>query len=351
MRCVYSPAHLRHIPEDEVQHGESMPTYEIPDRIETIRRALDKDGSFDFVDPAPHGIGPILAVHDEGMVRFLRGAWDAWTEVKPGRAPLADSVLHARLREDMEEATEPEGITGALGYWCFDSSTPLSPGFYEAARASAEVALTAADLVLAGELISYGMCRPPGHHAARAMFGGYCFFNNAAIAAQYMVERTGGTIAVLDVDYHHGNGTQQIFYRRADVLFASLHADPHFAYPYFSGFEGEKGAGEGAGTTLNLPLDAGCDGVRYIQALDAALDTLAAFRPDAVVVSLGLDTYAKDPIADFALTTEDLAEMGERAAGLRLPLVVVQEGGYHLPDLGTNAIAWLRGAWDSLGAP
>ena len=349
MRCVYSPAHLQHVPEHEVQHGESMPTFETPARIETIRRALEEDGSFDLVPPEPHGIGPILAVHDERLVRFLQGAWDTWTEEKPGREPLADSVLHSRLREGMEEATEPEGITGALGYWCFDSSTPLSPGFYVAAATSVEVALTTVDLILAGERIAYGMCRPPGHHAARAMFGGYCFFNNAAVAAHYMVERTGGKVAVLDVDYHHGNGTQQIFYRRADVFFASLHADPHFAYPLFTGFWDERGAGDGAGTTLNLPLGASCDGARYMEALDSVLDALVAFRPDAVIVSLGLDTYAKDPIADFGLNTEDFAEMGRRVAGIETPLAVVQEGGYHVPDLGSNALAWLDGARDPLG--
>jgi acetoin utilization deacetylase AcuC-like enzyme len=344
MRCVYSAAHLEHAPEHEVQHGGSVPAFETPDRIEAIRRALQSDAAFEFVAPADHGREPIVAVHDERMVRFLEGAWTVWEEQRPGLDPVADTVLHARLRAGMEEATEPKGMSGRLGYWSFDSSTPLSPGFYGAARAAVDVALTAAELVLSGDRIAYAMSRPPGHHAAEAMFGGYCFFNNAAIAAHHVAERTGGRVAVLDVDYHHGNGTQQIFYRRADVFFASLHADPHFAYPYFTGFAHERGAGDGDGTTLNLPLAAGCEGGRYTAALGKALDALSRFEPEVVVVSLGLDTYAKDPIADFALTTEDMGAVGRLVADLDRPLVVVQEGGYYVDDLGANALAWLLGA-------
>ena len=278
------------------------------------------------------------------MVRFLESAWADWEEQKPGSDPLVDTVLHARLREGMDRGAQPHGIGAALGYWCFDSSTPLSRGSYGAARAAVDVALTTADLVLNGEPIAYGMCRPPGHHAAHAMFGGYCFFNNAAIAAQYLVARTKERVAILDVDYHHGNGTQQIFYRRADVFFASVHGDPNFAYPYFTGFREERGAGAGEGTTLNRPLPAGCDMARYGEALEEVIVALAASRPSVVVVSLGFDTYSEDPIADFSLTTGDLAEVGRRVGQIDAPLVVLQEGGYHVADLGTNAVAWLRGA-------
>jgi acetoin utilization deacetylase AcuC-like enzyme len=344
MRCVYSATHLDHAPEHEVQHGESVPAYESPVRIETIRKALEDDGSFDLLAPTDHGIDAIVEVHDERMVRFLERAWSAWEAEKPGLDPLADTVLHARLREGMEATPEPGGISAALGYWSFDSSTPLSSGFYGAARAAVDVALTTTDLVLDGAPVAYGLCRPPGHHAARAMFGGYCFFNNAAIAAEYLVARSGERVAILDVDYHHGNGTQQIFYRRADVFFASLHGDPNFAYPYFTGFVEETGAGAGLGSTLNRALPPGCDMDRYGAALDDALDALAAFRPSVVVVSLGHDTYFKDPIADFALTTEDMREMGRRVARIGVPLVILQEGGYHVADLGTNAVEWLLGA-------
>ena len=344
MRCVYSATHLDHAPEHEVQHGETVFTYEIPDRIEGIRRALVEDGTFELAETVDHGIDPILEVHDHRMVRFLEGAWSAWEEQKPGSDPLVDTVLHARLREGMGEPPEPKGIGAALGYWSFDSSTPLSRGFYGAARGAADVALTTADLVRDGERIAYGLCRPPGHHAAHAMFGGYCFFNNAAIAAQYLGAGTGDRVAILDVDYHHGNGTQQIFYRRADVFFASLHGDPNFAYPYFTGFREERGAGAGEGTTLNRPLPPGCDMSRFGAALEEALDAVTEFSPSIVVVSLGLDTYAFDPIADFTLTTKDLAEMGRHVGQLDAPLVVLQEGGYHVADLGTNVVAWLRGA-------
>jgi acetoin utilization deacetylase AcuC-like enzyme len=344
MRCVYSATHLEHSPEHEVQHGEPVPAYEIPERIETIRKALEAAGSFDFVPPTEHGIEPIRSVHDDRMIRFLEGAWGAWESQRPGRDPVADTVLHAGLREGMEESSEPKGISAALGYWSFDSATPLTPGFYSAARGAVDVALTTADHCLDGDDVAFGLCRPPGHHAARAMFGGYCFFNNAAVAAEYLVGRTERCVGILDVDYHHGNGTQQIFYRRDDVFFASLHGDPNFAYPYFTGFLEETGAGAGTGTTLNRPLPAGCDMHRFGAALEEALDALADFSPSAVVVSLGFDTYAKDPIADFALTTEDMAEMGKLVGRLDAPLIVLLEGGYHVPDLGANAVAWLNAA-------
>jgi acetoin utilization deacetylase AcuC-like enzyme len=207
-----------------------------------------------------------------------------------------------------------------------------------------DVALTAADMVLSGERAAYGLCRPPGHHSPRAAFGGYCFFNNAAIAAQYLVARTGEPVAVLDLDYHHGNGTQQIFYRRDDVLYVSLHGDPDRAYPYFAGFSSETGAGAGEGTNLNIPLRAGCTDEEYLAAIDRALDRLAAFGGSTLVVSLGIDTYTEDPICDLALTTPAYAEIGRRVAATDRRLVILQEGGYFVPKLGENVVTWLRGA-------
>jgi acetoin utilization deacetylase AcuC-like enzyme len=260
-------------------------------------------------------------------------------------ALMPESFNVRALREGISDRGEPRhAISGRAGYWAFDTSTPIVEGTYLAARAAVDVALTATDLVLGGAAAAYGLCRPPGHHAARAMYGGYCFFNNAAIAAAAVVAATGEGVAILDLDYHHGNGTQQIFWRRADVVYVSLHADPDRAYPFYLGRADETGEGPGAGMNLNLPLPAGTTNEQYLDTLDRALEAIAATPGSVIVVSLGFDTYMDDPIADFAITTDGYHEMGRRVAALGRRLVVLQEGGYHRPSLGQNARTWLRGA-------
>jgi acetoin utilization deacetylase AcuC-like enzyme len=206
------------------------------------------------------------------------------------------------------------------------------------------VALTATDAVLDGQVLAYGLCRPPGHHAARAVLGGFCYLNNAAIAAEHAVRATGQPVTVLDLDYHHGNGTQQIFWSRADVRYVSLHADPARAYPYVTGFASERGGGAGEGANVNIPLPEGTGDEAYLEALGPELDRIAASRGEVVIVSLGFDTYRLDPICDLALTTEGYREIGRRVAATGKRLVVLQEGGYHVEDLGVNARNWLRGA-------
>ncbi len=344
MRVVYSPAHSLHDPEHEVQFGIQMPIAEVPARAEAIREALERDGGFTIEGPTDHGTEPIEAVHDPGLVRFLSEAWSLWRSDWHAPEMIPDSFPHPSLREGMEPIAEPKSPLARLGYWCFETMTPIVPGTYEAARSAVDVALTAADLVLGGERIAYGICRPPGHHAPRAAFGGYCFFNNAAIVAHHVTEATGEPVAILDVDYHHGNGTQQIFYGRGDVLYASLHGDPERAYPYFVGYADERGAGPGEGANLNVPLRAGCTDEEYLTAIDRALEAIGAFGGSVLVVSLGLDTYGQDPICDFALTTPVYAEVGRRVAALGRDTIVLQEGGYYLPKLGGNVVAWLRGA-------
>jgi acetoin utilization deacetylase AcuC-like enzyme len=346
MRVVYDPRHLLHDPAVEVQHGIPMPMYEIPARVEAIRRALAEDGGFEFADPAEHGLEPLLAVHDDGLVRFLAEAWEFWRAEGGGGSGMApqflpDTVLHPALREGMGPASEPTGALGRIGYWCWETMTPLVAGSYQAARAAVDVALTAADLLLAGERVVYGLTRPPGHHCPRAAFGGYGLFNYSAAAASYLAQQS-GRVAILDVDYHHGNGTQQIFYQRGDVQYVSLHADPDHAFPYFTGRADEQGAGAGTGCNLNIPLPAGCSNKRYLEALDVALDAITRFGPALLVVSLGLDTYGQDPIADFALTTDVYHTVGGKVAALGYPMLVLQEGGYFVPKLGENAREWLR---------
>ena len=351
MRVVYTPLHLGHDAASETIAGTPVAAYEIPERAERIRAALVADGGFTIEAPTEHGLDPILAVHDPGLVSFLEetGAEmeregvdpaglfpDTWSvpSLIEGFGPAARALLR-----------EPRSVVGRAGFWGLDSSTPIVAGTYAAARGAVDTALTTVDLVLdGGQAAAYGLCRPPGHHAARSMYAGYCFFNNAAIAAEAIVQRTGERVAILDLDYHHGNGTEQIFWRRGDVLYVSIHADPDRQYPYFLGRADETGEGPGAGANLNLPLEAGVGNERYLEVVDRALEEIAAMPGSVVVVSLGFDTYAHDPICDFALTTPVYHEIGRRVAALGRRLVILQEGGYHRPSLGENARAWLRGA-------
>jgi acetoin utilization deacetylase AcuC-like enzyme len=345
MRVVHSPLHLLHEPSFEVVGGHLGPAYEVPARAEAIRGALAADPAFALELPAGHGPEPARAVHDPGLLHFLEEAWDAWRDAGGSTNGLvADTFPHPGLRTGAGPAPEPRDLVGRAGYWCFDTSTPLTVGAWPAARAALDVALTAADAVLSGERVAYGLCRPPGHHAGRSFFGGYCYLNNAAIAAQYLVAAGACRIGILDIDFHHGNGTQQIFWDRGDVPYASLHGDPDRVYPYFTGHADETGGGAGIGTTFNQPLPAGTDDAAYLAALDRALDWLAGRHDGIIVVSLGLDTYRGDPICDFALTTRVYHEIGRRVAATGARLVVLQEGGYHLGDLGQNVRGWLRGA-------
>jgi len=354
VKVVHSDHHRRHDPRFETYLGVPVPANEVPERAEAIRAALTADGGFEIVEPTGHGAGPILAVHDAGLVRFLEEAWPAAQEQQIEREFLvADTYPSRSMFAGMSEAfvaarPEPEAVGGRAGWWGLDSSNPIVAGTYVAARWSVDVALTAVDLVLGGETVAYGLCRPPGHHAAAAMAGGYCFFNNAAIAAEAITRSTGERVAILDVDVHHGNGTQQIFWRREDVLYVSLHSDPRRLYPFFLGHADEIGEGPGRGANLNLPQPLRADDEAYLDSLDRALERIDREPGSILVVSLGFDTYRLDPIGDLALTTDGYHEAGRRVAALGRRLVILQEGGYHLADLGANARAWLRGA---AGAP
>ncbi len=352
MQVVYSPSHLGHDITHETFMGVLVPANEVAERAEIIRAALDADGGFLRSGPTEHGDTPITAIHDPGLVRFLA---EAWSEVRRQAIPRAflsaDTYPNRAMFEGMTAdavdrlAREPEFAGGRAGFWGLDSAAPLVAGTYVAARGAVDVALTTVDLVLdGGASAAYGLCRPPGHHAARSMYGGYCFFNNAAIAAAEITRRAGERVAILDVDFHHGNGSQQIFWRRADVRYVSIHAHPDRQYPYFLGREDETGEGPGAGENLNIPLPAGTTNAAYLDAVDRACAAIAAVPGSVVVVSLGFDTYGLDPIGDFALTTDVYHEVGRRVAALGRRLVILQEGGYHRPSLGENARAWLRGA-------
>jgi acetoin utilization deacetylase AcuC-like enzyme len=350
VKVVHTERHRGHDPKVETYLGLPVPANEVPSRAEAIIAAVTAEGGFEVVGPTEHGTAPILAVHDGGLLHFLEEAWPETERQRIDREFLvADTYPTRSMFAGMSDAfvaarPEPEAIGGRVGWWGLDSSNPLVAGTYDAARGAVDVALTTVDLVLGGETLAYGLCRPPGHHAAAAMAGGYCFFNNAAIAAQAIVESTGDRVAILDVDVHHGNGTQQIFWRRDDVPYASLHADPIRLYPFFLGHADERGEGPGAGANLNLPQPLRADDATYIADLERALDWIDESAATFIVVSLGFDTYHLDPIGDLALTTDGYHEMGRRVATLGRRLVILQEGGYYVPDLGANAVAWLRGA-------
>jgi acetoin utilization deacetylase AcuC-like enzyme len=344
MRAFASPRHRLHDPERELESSAFQAPFENPERAELIRDALVA-GGFDVVEPAEWGTAPIEAVHDPGLVRFLASAWaDYQRDVRSTHDVVPDVFAMPGLRAGMGDGQgEPARVSARLGWWCFETTTPITEGTYEAARSAVDVALSAATAVLDGDPVAYGLCRPPGHHAATALYGGYCFFNNAAIAADHLASTAGSRIAVLDVDYHHGNGTQQIFYERDDVAFVSLHGDPRRAYPYHTGFSAETGSGRGSGSTTNIPLATGTDDASYLDALGPALDAIDDFDPAIVVVSLGLDTFGGDPICDLALTTEGFHSCGAAVADRGHPLVVLQEGGYAGDALGANVVAWLTG--------
>jgi acetoin utilization deacetylase AcuC-like enzyme len=343
-----SDAHLAHSGLVELLAGREVPCFESPERVMAIERALVGAGGYELREPDAFGLEPILAVHDPTLVEVVENAWtDALGagDADGSRPLLPDTFKLATYPGPMDGLSLPSGAHRRLGAFCFDTATPMVAGTAAAARTAVDVALSAAHAALGGASLAYGLCRPPGHHAARSMLGGYCFYNNAAISAEWL-RREGGfaRVAILDIDYHHGNGTQQLFWERADVLYVSLHGDPASAYPYFSGYASERGGGHGLGATRNFPLPAGTSLDGYATALGQGLELVTGFAPDApLIVSLGFDTYEHDPICDFALTTSDYARLGSMIGALGLRAVVLQEGGYAVDAIGANAVAFLGG--------
>ena len=343
MKVVYSPLHARHEGGVELYRGALVPTFETPDRAEIIRAALVA-GGHELVEPRPIPESRLLRVHDREFVDFLRGAHARW-QAEGRQGHVLPSGFPARgLRRDRR----PAGISGSLGYFAFDASTPIVAGTWDAALAAARSAMTAAAIVAEGARAAYALCRPPGHHAARSTFGGYCYLNNAALAAQYLRDEGRGRVTVLDIDYHHGNGTQEIFWERDDVQFVSLHGDPETEYPWFLGYADERGSGPGEGHTLNLPLPAGTGWDGYRAALDTAFDAMRRYAPEALVVSLGVDTYEADPISSFKLAARHYPLIGAALADLGLQTVLVQEGGYAVAEIGVN-VAGVLGAFPEKG--
>jgi len=341
---IASDHHRAHDGLIELMGGKPVRCWDSPERATVIREALLATGDYDLEPPDDHGPDPIAAVHDLEMIDLVEHVWtDALAAGHDPSTPLIpDTLLLRSYSGEMDLQRLPTNRRDRLGAFCFDTGTPIVAGTASAALASVDIGLTALDRVLAGAPLAYGLCRPPGHHAGRNIIGGYCLFNNAAIVAQALRARGAERVAILDVDFHHGNGTQQIFWEREDVLYVSLHGDPAGIYPYFSGYAIERGGREGEGFTMNLPLPAGTDGDAYLAALEEGLRAIRAFDADApLVISLGFDTYHADPICNLGLVTEDYARVGTAIASLGMPAVVLQEGGYAVDALGANAVAFL----------
>ena len=342
---IRSSAHLAHDKLVEVDFGKPIPGYEVPARAIEIENALVGAGGYRFEEPTHHGELPILAVHDQALLEVLATAWEdaVAAGVTDGTQPLIPGTLLTTAFAAGHDTGLPAPGYRLFGY-TFDTATPIVAGTYRAARVSVDVALTALDRSRGGAHIAYGLCRPPGHHAGRALYGGYCFFNNAAIVAQALSDGGASRVAILDIDYHHGNGTQQLFWERHDVLYVSLHGHPSRAYPYYSGYDNEVGFGAGEGMNLNIPLPPRTDGDGYLAALEIGLRAIQEQDPDSpLVVSLGFDTFERDPIADFALKTDDYHRIGAAIGALDRPVIALQEGGYAIDALGANAATFFAG--------
>jgi len=336
MHTIYTNRHHGHATENLVIDGRPIEYLETPARAEAILAAVRAAQLGAIIPPTDHGLAPILAVHDTDFVTYLRTAYAQSAAYFGAARP----VIAGRADVTFDRAPRcPEDFPGRRDYYTYDYEDPILERTWDAAYWAAQCALTAADYVRNGGRAAYALCRPPGHHAMPDQYGGFCYLNNVAIAARYL--QVTGPVAILDLDYHHGNGTQAIFYDDPAALFCSLHADPDWIYPFFWGRADERGAGAGLGLNHNWPLPPDVDEATYLTVLDEAIGVIAEFAPRYLLISLGLDAAEDDLIGQFRITTGGFHEIGRRIAALRLPTVIVQEGGYLLDTLGENAVAFL----------
>jgi acetoin utilization deacetylase AcuC-like enzyme len=352
MPVVWSDRHRRHEPGGEVWVGVRTPGTEVPARADRIREALAQAGAR-FVDPEEQPDEALAEVHDSDLLAYLAGAWDEWGAAGLTEDPGADRVVpylfpHPDLLPGIPPAM-PAATAARAGRFAYDTMTLIGPGTWEAARAAVDVALTAADLVGAGERAAYACVRPPGHHAGRASFGGSCYLNNSAAAAARLRGAIKGRVAVIDVDAHHGNGTQAIFYEDADVLVGSVHVDPAAGwFPHYLGFGDETGRGDGAGSNRNVPLPPGSKDEPWLAAVQALAEWAAEANARALVVPLGVDAAEGDPESPLRVSANGYRGAGRTLGALSLPTVVVQEGGYDLASIGALVEEFLIGIEEGL---
>lgn len=338
MRTVYSPDHILRNARTELFGGELVRPFECPERMEYVLDRLHEVALGEVIAPTEFELDQILRIHDPDFIHFLQHCWSQW-QAEGFNGEAIPTVVPVR---GMQQRV-PDFIEGRLGYYAMALETSISGGTWEAARASANVALSAQQLISQGENSAFALCRPPGHHAAGDLYGGYCFINNAAVCAQAFLDQGAHRVAILDVDFHHGNGTQAIFYHRSDVLFTSLHGDPRHAFPHFLGYADETGEGDGQGFNHNYPMAPGTPYQSWAEALKSACRQITDYGPDALVVSLGVDTFERDPISFFKLKSSDFIDYGGLIASLKLPTLFVMEGGYAVEEIGINTINVLTG--------
>jgi acetoin utilization deacetylase AcuC-like enzyme len=336
MIVVTTSDHVLHDPASMAPLADGRPFYDRAVRVQQLLSAVDKLGL--PTEAAPdYGLAPIAVIHDRGYLEFLETSFARWQSTAlagPAVRPGAYAVRHLQRR--------PDNISGQAGYYLSGVGAPVLAGTWQASKSSAHVAIDGAKRILAGAREAYALCRPSGHHAYPDLAGGFCYLNNAAIAAQTLVSG-GAKPAILDVDVHHGNGTQAILYERDDVFFCSVHGDPRELYPWYAGYADETGAGRGLGCNLNLPLPAGTGNDGFVEAIDAGLAAIRRFGATALIVALGFDAQAGDPTANLAVTAEGFREIGAHIGAFDVPTLLVQEGGYLVEKLADNLTAFLAG--------
>ena len=336
MKFVFHEAQRRHDPKHFLSSGAPQTNPEVPERVNRLLAGARAAG-LEQVAPGDHGLGPAASVHSPEYLRFLETIYTRWQ-----RIPDASPEVVPNIHPDRRDFSYPASAVGQAGYHMADTACPISADTWESVYWSSQTAAEAAMMVRDGEPAAYALSRPPGHHAFADLAGGFCFLNNSGIAAQ-VLRGAHERVAILDVDLHHGNGTQGIFYARPDVLTVSLHADPERFYPFFWGYSSERGEGPGLGYNLNLPLPRGSGDEVFLGALDIALKRIASYAPGAVVIALGLDAFEGDPFGGLSVTTAGFRQIGRRCASIGTPAVVVQEGGYLCDELGDNLTAFMTG--------
>ena len=344
MLIYTNPKHALHAGRHEMFRGRLVPCHESPSRLDHVLAELKRRPVGELRSPGPVARATLERIHQPRYLDFLARAWEDWVALDPANADL-DALPSVWPVRGFRHDVEPANFAARMGLYSFDAGTPLTAGSWAAAEAGAACAVDAARAIAApgGPRAAVALTRPPGHHAGADFFGGYCFLNNAALAAQALRDDGAKRVAVLDVDYHHGNGTQSIFYERADVLTVSIHGDPLTEYPFYLGHADERGGGAGEGFNLNLPLPAGTGYAEWNTALQQGLQAIARFVPDALVVALGVDTFEGDPISRFTLASTDYLAVGRDIASARLPTVFTLEGGYAVAAMGVNVVNVLEG--------
>lgn len=338
MKVFRSDQHRLHFPKGELSGGVFVRPFECPERWEFIGRSLQENGYTDIAEPNELSMELLSRIHSADYLRFLQEAYSLW-KTAGFEGDALPTVFPARRMQQRE----PDDIDGKLGYFAMAIETSITAGTWDAACSSAACAQSAAQHVNDGANAAFSLCRPPGHHAGIDLYGGYCFLNNAALAAEVLLDGGSKKVTILDVDFHHGNGTQDIFYQRDDVQFISLHGDPKDVFPNFLGYADEKGEGAGLGYNINYPMPPKTPYSKWKEALDDGIRHIQTFQPDALVISLGVDTFELDPISFFKLKSEDFIDYGRAIAALNLPTVFIMEGGYAVEEIGVNTVNVLDG--------